>query len=274
MRCELATSIFKSMQENNSRFADKRDLDNKAPGIFKMLGAVFFDVVLLGVFWFIGMILATAIWTLCQYLFHAGQIPNSQPDQFAQMLISILALYLSILALWAIRGQQLHLPQIVKPKKQMLLFAIAIGLVLCLFTMLSTSVLNAAGLKLQPSNQTLLEDTGKQWPIIVSVFAIVIAPIFEELFFRKQIFARCVRAGNVITAYLLSSLLFALMHEPMPTQGILQWLLMLGLYGSIGVVLAWVYRKTGRLWPAVLAHASNNLFAMSMLFISRSMSSG
>ena len=77
-----------------------------------------------------------------------------------------------------------------------------------------------------------------------------------------------------MTGYLLSSLLFALMHEPMPTQGMLRWLLILGLYGCIGAVLAWVYLKTGRLWLAVLAHASNNLFAMSMLFISSSMSSG
>ncbi|MEO6172900.1 MAG: type II CAAX endopeptidase family protein [Arenimonas sp.] len=261
------------MQENERGFADKRELENKAPGIVKVLGAVFFDSGLLGIFWFIGMILATAIWTLWQYFSHAGQIPNSKPDQFALMLISIPALYLSILAVWAIRGQQLHLPEIARPKKQMLLFAIGTGLALCVFTMLSTYVVNTAGLRLQPSNQTLLEDTGKQWPIIISIFAIVIAPIFEELFFRKQIFARCVRAGYVITAYLLSSLLFALMHEPMPTQGMLRWLLMLGLYGSIGAVLAWVYRKTGRLWLAMVAHASNNLFAMSMLLISSSMSS-
>ena len=94
---------------------------------------------------------------------------------------------------------------------------------------------------------------------------------FEELFFRKQLFARFAAAGYAVSGYLLSSLLFALMHEPLPTQGITRWLLMLAVYGSMGAVFAWVYQKTGRLWPAILAHASNNIFAMSTLLISSSM---
>jgi len=42
---------------------------------------------------------------------------------------------------------------------------------------------------------------------------------------------------------------------------------MLMLYAGMGAAFAWVYQKTGRLWPAILAHASNNLFAVATLFL-------
>ncbi len=103
------------------------------------------------------------------------------------------------------------------------------------------------------------------------MLAVFIAPVFEELFFRKQLFARFAAAGYALPGYCLSSMLFALMHEPVPTQGITRWVLMLAVYGSMGAVFAWVYQKTGRLWPAILEHASNNVFAMKALLISASM---
>ncbi len=264
------------MQNRNSEHAEKNnnqsEIENHAPGIYKVLGAVILDIGILCVFWFIGMILATAIWTLGEFVTHAGRIPNSEPGPLALVLISVPTLYLSILGLWAWRGQHLRLKQKPVPQKKMLLFAIVTGFSLFLLTTASTYLLNAAGITLQPSNQALLEDIGKQTPIFITLFAVTIAPVFEELFFRKQIFARFVGTGYVFTGYLVSSLLFALMHEPLPSQGLAAWLLMLGLYGGMGAVFAWVYRKSGQLWPAMLAHASNNLFAMSALLLVNSMS--
>ena len=70
---------------------------------------------------------------------------------------------------------------------------------------------------------------------------------FEELFFRKQLFARFAAAGHAVFGCLSSSLLFALMHKPLPTQGITRWILMLAVYGSMNAVFAWVYQNTGRL---------------------------
>ena len=107
---------------------------------------------------------------------------------------------------------------------------------------------------------------------LIGFFAVFVAPIFEEIFFRKQMFARFASAGHVAIAYVCSSLLFALMHEPVPTQGAPRWLVMLTIYGSMGAVFAWVYKKTGALWPAILAHASNNAFAMLAIWLGASMS--
>lgn len=260
------------MQTGSSGNTEKSKIENHAPGIYKVLGALLLDIGILGVFWFFGMILATAIWTLCEFISNAGVIQDSKPGAFALILISIPALYASILALWAWRGQQLTLKQYPTQNKKRALLAVATGFSMFLFTTACTYALNAAGIGLQPSNQALLEDIGKQTPVFIMLLVIMIAPVFEELFFRKQIFARLVGSGYVKSGYLISSLLFALMHEPLPTQGVAAWLLMLGLYGGMGATFAWLYRKTGMLWPAILAHAANNLFAVSALLIGKSMS--
>ncbi len=240
---------------------------NKAPGIDKVLGAFFLDIGLLGFFWFVGMILITAIWTLCVYLANTGTIPNPQPSQWATMLMGISSLYFSILIVGGARGRNLSLNPIPASRTYLAVLAITTGLAVCLLTMLCTYVLHYLGFELHPGNQALLQETGKTTPAIIGFLTLVIAPIFEELLFRKQLFTRFLVAGYTITGYLLSSVLFALMHEPTPTEGLVRWCLMLLLYAAMGAVFAWVYQKTGRLWPAILAHASNNLLAVGILLL-------
>lgn len=244
----------------------------EAPGIKKVLGAFVLDAVLLATFFFFGMMLATMAWTTNEIFSGAGGTPNSQPGQFASMLMGVSALYFSIVALWFLRGRELFLHKSPASGKSMLMLAAGTGFAVFLLTTCSTFVLAAAGVELQPGNQDLLENIGKQWPIIIAVFTITIAPVFEELLFRKQVFARFARSGYVKTGYFVSSLAFALMHEPLPAHGVFRWLLVLGLYGAMGGAFVWIYLKTGRLWPAILAHAGNNLFAVSTLFIGLPMS--
>jgi len=240
---------------------------NHAPGILKVLGAFVLDIGLLGLFWFAGMVLTTAIWTMNEYVSNGGTIPNSQPGPLATSLIGISSLYISILALWGLRGRDLHLKPWGQSVKASVVLAIFCGLCVYLLTISSTYALSYFGVEMLPANQALLEEIGKNAPMVVGLFTIVVAPVFEELFFRKQVYARFARAGFVISAYWVSSVMFALMHEPLPTQGIAKWAVMLMLYAGMGAAFAWVYQKTGRLWPAILAHASNNLFAVATLFL-------
>lgn len=245
--------------------------NNKAPGIFPVLGAAVLDIAIVGVFWFIAMFFASAFWAISELITHRGQMPNSQPGTLAMLLISMPTLYLAIFALSAWRGRKLSLKQTPNSSTRLALFAIITGFATFVVTVSSTYLLNAYGMELKPSNQAVLETLGNQWPTLITILAVFIAPVFEELFFRKQLFARFAAAGYAAFGYLLSSLLFALLHEPLPTQGITRWLLMLAVYGSMGAVFAWVYQKTGRLWPTIVAHASNNIFAMATLLISSSM---
>lgn len=65
---------------------------------------------------------------------------------------------------------------------------------------------------------------------------------------------------------LSSGLVFALAHELLSlfrdaSPGAF---LLLALYMSMGVVFAWLYRRTGTLWAPILAHAVNNALALAV----------
>jgi len=238
-----------------------------APGIAKVLGASVFDIGLLGLVWFLAMIFMTALWTINESVSHAGALPNPQPGPFALLLIGISSLYISIMLLWAMRGRTLSVQPVQTKSSDAVWLAIGSGFSLCLFMMFCTWTLNHLGFGMRPGNQALLEEAGKNAPLFIAVFTIFVAPVFEELFFRKQLFARFQNAGHTAVGYVFSSILFALLHEPQPTQGLPAWCLMLLLYAAMGSVFAWVYQKTGKLWPAMLCHASNNLLAVGILYM-------
>ncbi|MBG02153.1 MAG: hypothetical protein CL470_07780 [Acidimicrobiaceae bacterium] len=91
--------------------------------------------------------------------------------------------------------------------------------------------------------------------IALIVFVGVFTPVAEELFFRGLLYgslrkklnltgAKCIWASMII-----SSAVFSLVH--------FQWILIPALFG-VGIVFNLIYEKTGRLGPAIWAHAGFN----------------
>ncbi|KAB8166937.1 CPBP family intramembrane metalloprotease [Lysobacter maris] len=118
-----------------------------------------------------------------------------------------------------------------------------------------------------PSNVAMVEAAFADSPLFMLGFAIVLAPAYEELLFRRVLFGRLWRAGYPVLGMLLSGAAFALVHE-LPGLSDNPWPAMLQLwlvYGLMGVVFAWVYRRTGTLWAAIGAHALNNALACALL---------
>lgn len=240
-----------------------------AGGIFAISLAVVLDIVFLLVFWFVAMIAMTAAWTVIEYFANAGHLSASaEPGATAQLLIALSGLYLAISVTYLLRARELTLPPMEMTTRRKLFTAFAAGIAVFLVTLSLMAVLEFFGMASKPGNQEILENLGARSPTVTVFFTVLFAPIFEELFFRGLLFARLFRANFAVAAYLLSSLLFALMHEPSPTNGILDWLLKLTLYGLMGAAFASVCRKTGKLWPAILAHASNNLLGMVVVLLS------
>lgn len=93
----------------------------------------------------------------------------------------------------------------------------------------------------------LLKFALDQNPIKVLVM-VVLAPLFEEWFFRKQIIDRSARYGEK-TAILFSAVVFALFH-----QNLYQYFYAFGL----GLLFAYVYIRTRRLRYSVLLHMTVN----------------
>jgi uncharacterized protein len=226
------------------------------------------DALLLCTAWFGLMMAGMLVWSIMQLIEHGKLPPGAVPGPLALILISMPTLYIAIAFVWFFRGRKLRLPVLITQKSKLIVLSVSVGLGLFVANMTTTWALQNAGIELKPTNQPIIEETLKKWPLLTALFAVVVAPFFEELFFRKQVFARFARNGHVVFGFVISSLMFALMHELVPTQGFGHWCLMLSIYGAMGAVFAWLYRKTGVLWTAILAHGCNNLLAVALLHIS------
>ena len=117
-------------------------------------------------------------------------------------------------------------------------------------------------------NQTNLNDTTisaqiADAPHMTLLIVVFLAPFVEEVLFRGLIFGN-LRAKSALAAYLVSCLLFALLHVwqfAVVNQDITYFLLMVQ-YLVPGLVLAWVYDRSGTLWASVGLHAAANALSV------------
>ena len=116
-------------------------------------------------------------------------------------------------------------------------------------------------------NNTTISAQIDDAPHMTLLIVIVLAPFVEEVLFRGLVFGNLKRKSTVV-AYLVSCLLFALLHVwqfAVVNQDITYFLLMLQ-YLVPGAVLAWVYDRTGTLWTSIGLHmAANALAAWTIL---------
>lgn len=105
-------------------------------------------------------------------------------------------------------------------------------------------------------------DAGLLFRLALTLAVISIGPLVEELLFRGVLLSALLRRLRTVWAVSASAVLFALVHLMD-----LHWLwYALPNLALLGAALAWLRLRSGSLWPAVIAHACNNLLAMAALF--------
>jgi uncharacterized protein len=114
-----------------------------------------------------------------------------------------------------------------------------------------------------PEQDTLIEDAEfneTTLSVIVTVFLIVVAaPITEETLFRGLIFGALRKSAPFWVAAVASGVIFGAVHL---TSGDLA---VAGILTVFGVILAWLYERTGSLGPPILLHMINNSLAVALL---------
>lgn len=122
------------------------------------------------------------------------------------------------------------------------------------------------------NNRTNLNDMAisaqiHQAPRLTALVVIFLAPFVEEVLFRGLIFGN-LRAKSRGLAYLISCLLFAWLHvwqfavvKQDPT-----YFWMMVQYLVPGLILAWVYDRSGTLWTSVGLHALVNALSVWSLW--------
>lgn len=94
--------------------------------------------------------------------------------------------------------------------------------------------------------------------VLMLIYSCILAPLLEEIIFRGYIL-RSLQKYGVSFAVIFSSILFSMFHMNLPQMGTPL---------LIGLFLGYLTVKSKSIWPAIIAHALNNILAelMGMFF--------
>ena len=117
---------------------------------------------------------------------------------------------------------------------------------------------------LQPDQEDVTRELGTNkdelGSVAVAAFLIVLAaPLSEEMFFRGFMFGGLRRSMSIWPAALISAAVWGSLHLGAGNIGVAIQL------AVFGVILAWLYERSGTLWAPVLAHTINNTIAFVLL---------
>ncbi|MCB0876083.1 MAG: CPBP family intramembrane metalloprotease, partial [Solirubrobacterales bacterium] len=117
---------------------------------------------------------------------------------------------------------------------------------------------------LQPDQEDVTRDLGTNkdelGSVAVAAFLIVIAaPVSEEVFFRGFMYGGLRNSMSILPAAAISALVWGSLHLGAGNIGVAIQLAVFGL------ILAWLYERSGTLWAPILAHAINNTIAFVLL---------
>jgi CAAX protease family protein len=99
-------------------------------------------------------------------------------------------------------------------------------------------------------------DEGGIAAVAAGILIIGVAPISEEIFFRGFMYGGLRRRLPWWAAALIAGLVFGALHYTgRDSIGVVPQL------AALGFILAWLYERTGSLWPPILMHGVNNALA-------------
>jgi uncharacterized protein len=105
-------------------------------------------------------------------------------------------------------------------------------------------------------SETLDVDLTPLTVIVLYLSACLMAPVTEETFFRGFVFAGLRKRWGFWVGAVVSALIFGVVHAGTGPAAI-------PFLAVLGGAFAYAYERSGSLWPAVFAHAINNLLAIT-----------
>ncbi len=100
-------------------------------------------------------------------------------------------------------------------------------------------------------------DEGPLAATLAVLLIVVAAPLAEESFFRGFVFGGLRSKLSLWPAAIISGVVFGAIHAPSGPTTVVPLAL-------LGVALAFLYDRTGSLWPPIILHAFNNALALAV----------
>ena len=103
-------------------------------------------------------------------------------------------------------------------------------------------------------------------PLIEEICAIILAPIIEELVFRRSLIKF---TSNKHIYALTTGLIFGFIHITSSINSINDLIMLLYIipYSSVGIALGYAYKKTNNIYGTLIMHSIHNAIAILELII-------
>ena len=190
------------------------------------------------------------------------------PSAIANYLVYVvLALYGSFL----FKDRLIQQWNEIRKTKRKFFFGVLTGwlfliLMTVVFGFVSEMLRRFLGLDGQGLNQSNIQSTFQEQPLLIAVFACIIGPIVEELFFRQLLLHHLQKKLSTWLSILLVGLVFALTH--MHNVSLSEWVGAVGyLGGGLAFSIIYVKEKENIYYP-LLVHILGNSLSFIILALS------
>ena len=146
--------------------------------------------------------------------------------------------------------------------KHTILFGVIAGAILVICSE-GLSLLLSLAYKGTNSNQQLAVNLIKSYPAFAIIILGFIGPIVEELTYRLGLFSFCSRINRIL-AYVVTILIFSLIHFDFTSSDMIAELISLPVYMLGAVILTYTYEKSGPT-SSIIAHSINNLLSVILI---------
>ena len=195
-------------------------------------------------------------------------LASLMPSTIANYLVYVvLALYGSFL----FKDRLIQQWNEIRKTKRKFFFGVLTGwlfliLMTVVFGFVSEMLRRFLGLDGQGLNQSNLQSTFQEQPLLIAVFACIIGPIVEELFFRQLLLHHLQKKLSTWLSILLVGLVFALTH--MHNVSLSEWVGAVGyLGGGLAFSIIYVKEKENIYYP-LLVHMLGNSLSFIILALS------
>ncbi|CNU08195.1 TPA: type II CAAX endopeptidase family protein [Streptococcus pneumoniae] len=215
-----------------------------------------------------GILIFVILYTVLFVFDGVKLLASLMPFAIANYLVYVvLALYGSFL----FKDRLIQQWKEIRKTKRKFFFGVLTGwlfliLMTVVFEFVSEMLKQFVGLDGQGLNQSNIQSTFQEQPLLIAVFACVIGPLVEELFFRQVLLHYLQERLSGLLSIILVRLVFALTH--MHSLALSEWIGAVGyLGGGLAFSIIYVKEKENIYYP-LLVHMLSNSLSLIILAIS------
>ena len=215
-----------------------------------------------------GILIFSILYTVLFVFDGVRWLASLMPSTIANYLVYVvLALYGSFL----FKDKLIQQWNEIRKTKRKFFFGVLKGylfliLMTVVFGSISEMLRRFLGLDGQGLNQSNIQSTFQEQPILIAVFACIIGPLVEELFFRQLLLHHLQKSLPSWLGILLVGFIFALTH--MHNLSLSEWFGAVGyLGGGLAFSIIYVKEKENIYYP-LLVHMLGNSFSFIILALS------